>query len=71
MLGGMARRAAVGSLPHRVAPEGRMWATWFQGSYEEFIKGNDEGWKRGVRILHFLGGSVIDVAGPAQSRRPK
>ncbi len=39
-------------------PEGRMWATWFQGTLEEFIKGNDEGWKRGVRILHFLGGSV-------------
>ena len=44
-------------------PEGRMWATWFQGTFEEFIKGNDEGWKRGVRILHFLGGSAIDVAG--------
>ena len=44
-------------------PEGRMMATWFQGTFEEFIKGNDEGWKRGVRILHFLGGSSIDVAG--------
>src|SRR5580704_16817172 len=44
-------------------PEGRMMATWFQGTFEEFIKGNDEGWKRGVRILHFLGGSAIDVAG--------
>ena len=43
-------------------PEGRMMATWFQGTFEEFIKGNDEGWKRGVRILHFLGGSSIDVA---------
>src|ERR1700689_933789 len=43
-------------------PEGRMWATWFQGSFEEFIKANDEGWKRGVRILHFLGGSTIEVA---------
>jgi hypothetical protein len=44
-------------------PEGRMMATWFQGSFEEFIKVNDEGWARGVRILHFLGGSSIDVAG--------
>src|SRR6201988_5350069 len=43
--------------------DGRMMATWFQGTFEEFIKGNDEGWKRGVRILHFLGGSSIDVAG--------
>ena len=41
--------------------DGRMMATWFQGSFEEFIKVNDEGWARGVRILHFLGGSVIDV----------
>jgi hypothetical protein len=44
-------------------PEGRMMATWFQGGFEEFIKVNDEGWARGVRILHFLGGSSIDVAG--------
>jgi SnoaL-like domain len=43
--------------------DGRMMATWFQGSFEEFIKVNDEGWARGVRILHFLGGSSIDVAG--------
>lgn len=42
---------------------GRMMATWFQGSFEDFIKVNDEGWARGVRILHFLGGSTIDVAG--------
>ena len=43
--------------------DGRMMATWFQGSFEEFIKVNDEGWARGVRILHFLGGSSVDVAG--------
>ncbi len=43
--------------------DGRMMATWFQGSFEEFIKVNDEGWTRGVRILHFLGGSAIDVNG--------
>ena len=40
-----------------------MMATWFQGGFEDFIKVNDEGWTRGVRILHFLGGSSIDVAG--------
>ena len=43
--------------------DGRMMATWFQGSFEEFIKVNDEGWARGVRILHFLGGTSIDVSG--------
>jgi hypothetical protein len=43
--------------------DGRMMATWFQGSFEEFIKVNNEGWARGVRILHFLGGSAIEVEG--------
>jgi hypothetical protein len=23
-------------------PEGRMWATWFQGTFEEFIQANQE-----------------------------
>ena len=39
-------------------------ATWFQGSGEEFIKVSREGFERGVRILHFLGGISIDLAGP-------
>lgn len=43
--------------------DGRMMATWFQGSFEEFIAMNDAGWAKGVRILHFLGGSSIDVKG--------
>lgn len=43
--------------------DGHMWATWFQGTFEEFIKANSEGWTRGVRILHFLGGSAVEVAG--------
>ena len=43
--------------------DGRMMATWFQGSADGFIEANKQGWARGVRILHFLGGSSIDVAG--------
>jgi hypothetical protein len=43
--------------------DGRMMATWFQGSADEFIEANRRGWARGVRILHFLGGSSIDLAG--------
>jgi SnoaL-like domain len=43
--------------------DGRMMATWFQGTADEFIDANRQGWARGVRILHFLGGSSIDVAG--------
>ncbi len=44
-------------------PEGRMMATWFQGPAERFIEVSREGWDKGVSILHFLGGSAVDVAG--------
>jgi SnoaL-like domain len=44
-------------------PEGVMHATWFQGPFEDFIRVSREGYERGVRILHFLGGSSIDVSG--------
>jgi SnoaL-like protein len=43
--------------------DGRMMATWFQGSAEEFIRVSREGFEKGVSILHFLGGSTIDIAG--------
>ena len=43
--------------------DGRMMATWFQGSAEEFIKASREGFNRGVNILHFLGGHTSDIAG--------
>jgi hypothetical protein len=43
--------------------DGVMMATWFQGSADEFIKVSREGWERGVRILHFLGGTIVDAAG--------
>jgi SnoaL-like domain len=44
-------------------PDGRMMATWFQGTADEFIKVSQEGFARGVRILHFLGGTSVDLAG--------
>jgi len=43
--------------------EGVMMATWFQGPYEEFIRVNEEGWKRGVSILHLLGGTSVEIKG--------
>ncbi len=43
-------------------PEGEMWATWFQGGFEDFIAVSREGFAKGVRILHFLGGCSIDLA---------
>ena len=43
--------------------DGVMMATWFQGPASEFIRVSREGWDKGVRILHFLGGTSIDLAG--------
>ncbi|PDT91901.1 hypothetical protein CO669_01075 [Bradyrhizobium sp. Y36] len=43
--------------------EGWMSATWFQGPAREFMRVSQEGFARGVRILHFLGGTSIDLAG--------
>ena len=43
--------------------DGRMMATWFQGGADEFIRVSREGFERGARILHFLGGSSVDVNG--------
>ena len=43
--------------------DGRMMATWFQGPVDDFIRVSREGFERGVRILHFLGGCSVDVSG--------
>src|SRR4051812_13888891 len=43
--------------------DGRMMATWFQGSPDEFIRVSRDGWDKGVSILHFLGGTSVDLAG--------
>jgi hypothetical protein len=42
--------------------DGRMMATWFQGTADDFIRVSREGFDRGVRILHFLGGTSLEVA---------
>ena len=44
-------------------PEGVMQATWFQGNADEFIRVSEEGYAKGVRILHFLGGMNIEIVG--------
>ena len=44
-------------------PDGHMMATWTQGTVDEFIASNKEGWAKGVSILHFLGGISVDLAG--------
>jgi hypothetical protein len=43
--------------------DGVMMATWFQGPARDFIRVSREGFERGVRILHFQGGTSIDLAG--------
>jgi hypothetical protein len=43
--------------------DGFMMATWFQGPAKDFIRVSREGFERGVSILHFLGGTSIDLAG--------
>jgi hypothetical protein len=43
--------------------DGRMMATWTQGTGDEFIAMSKEGWAKGVSIMHFLGGQSIDLAG--------
>ncbi len=43
--------------------DGVMMATWFQGPAADFIAVSREGFDRGVRILHFLGGTAMDLAG--------
>ena len=43
--------------------DGWMSATWFQGPAAQFIEVSRAGFERGVSILHFLGGSSVDVNG--------
>jgi hypothetical protein len=42
--------------------DGRMMATWFQGSCDDFIQASREAFERGARILHFLGGMSVEVS---------
>ena len=44
--------------------DGWMTATWFQGPATEFLAARRAGFERGVSIIHFLGATSIDVAGP-------
>lgn len=43
--------------------DGRMAASWREGTADEFIEGNRQGWDRGLDILHQLGGSVVLLSG--------
>ncbi len=43
--------------------DGVMMATWFQGTADEFIAMSKQAWERGNLMLHFLGGTSIDLEG--------
>jgi hypothetical protein len=43
--------------------DGWMSATWFQGPAPKFINVSRTGFEKGVSILHFLGGTSVDLSG--------
>ncbi len=43
--------------------DGWMTATWFQGPAGKFIEVSQAGFDKGVSILHFLGGTSVDLNG--------
>lgn len=43
--------------------DGRMSASWRQGTADEFIESNRANWDKGLSIFHELGAVVIDVHG--------
>jgi hypothetical protein len=43
--------------------DGYMMATWFQGPKEDFIRVSQEGYEKGVNILHYTGASQSIVSG--------
>jgi hypothetical protein len=44
--------------------DGYMMATWFQGPKDDFIRVSQEGFAKGVNILHYTGASQSTVHGP-------
>lgn len=43
--------------------DGYMMATWFQGPRDDFIRVSQEGFAKGVNILHFTGASQATICG--------
>lgn len=51
--------------------DGWMTATWFQGPAEKFIEVSRSGFDKGVSILHFLGGTSVDLDGTRATAQTK
>jgi len=41
--------------------DGVVQATWFQGAADEFVEVSRTAFEKGVSILHFLGGTSVDL----------
>lgn len=44
-------------------PDGRMVATWTEGTGDEFVAMSKAGWARGLSAQHLLGGISVDLKG--------
>jgi hypothetical protein len=44
-------------------PNGRIMTTWCQASASEFIERSRQAWHDGLKVLHTLGGSSIELVG--------
>ena len=44
-------------------PDGRMVATWFEGTVDRFVTQCMAGWDKGSNSQHVLGGFTVDIAG--------
>ena len=51
--------------------DGRMITTWIQAGFDDFIKASQDGYDKGVRFLHFLGGMTIDINRHRATARPR
>jgi hypothetical protein len=50
-------------LRETVHADGTMTATWFHGTFEEFIAAIQDSWRKGSSSQHFQGGTVVQVLG--------
>ncbi len=44
-------------------PEGRIVTTWCEVAGHEFVGRSRKAWEAGLKVLHVMGGSTVDIAG--------
>ena len=50
-------------LRQTVHADGLMTATWFHGTFDDFITAIQDAWRKGSSSQHFQGGTVVEVLG--------